>query len=128
FGIRIPQEVQVDFPRVMERMRRLRASISPIDSAARFRRLGVDVFLGQGKFTSSDTIDVEGQSLKFKKAVIATGARASPPPIPGLEQVNYLTNETVFSLTERPQRLGIIGAGPIGCELAQAFANLGSEV
>jgi pyruvate/2-oxoglutarate dehydrogenase complex dihydrolipoamide dehydrogenase (E3) component len=88
----------------------------------------VDVFLGQGRFASSDTIEVEGQNLLFKKAVIATGARAAVPPIPGLDQVKSLTNETIFSLTELPKRLGIIGAGPIGCELAQAFRNLGSEV
>ncbi len=102
--------------------------LSPNDSAARFQKLGVDVFLGQAEFLSSETIQVGGQTLRFKKAVIATGARASAPPIPGLDQVQYLTNETVFSLTELPARLGIIGAGPIGCELAQAFANLGSEV
>ncbi len=86
------------------------------------------MFLGQGRFASSDTIEVAGQKLQFKKAVIATGARASAPPIPGLDQVRSLTNETIFSLTELPKRLGIIGAGPIGSEMAQAFANLGSEV
>lgn len=128
FGVNTAERPEVDFPRVMERMRRLRASISPHDSAARFRDLGVDVFLGQGKFVSSDTIEVGGQSLKFKKAVIATGARAAAPPIPGLDQVPYLTNETVFSLTELPRRLAIIGAGPIGCEMAQAFIHFGSQV
>ena len=109
-------------------MRRLRAKISPNDSAARFRDLGVDVFLGGGRFTSSNTVQVGDQTLRFRKAVIATGARAAAPSIPGLDQVDYLTNESVFSLTERPRRLGMIGAGPIGCELAQAFANLGTEV
>lgn len=128
FGVDVPEGATVDFARVMERMRRLRAKISPNDSAARFRDLGVDVFLGEGRFTGPDAIEVGGQTLRFRKAVIATGARASAPPIPGLDQVNYLTNESVFSLTERPRRLGVIGAGPIGCELAQAFANLGSEV
>ncbi len=128
FGIDVPAGTNADFARVMERMRRLRAQISPNDSAARFRGLGVDVYLGGGRFTSSSTVQVGEQTLHFRKAVIATGARASAPPIPGLDQVPYLTNESVFSLTERPQRLGIIGAGPIGCELAQAFANLGSEV
>ncbi len=128
FGVEIPTGVAVDFGRVMERMRRLRAHISPNDSAARFRDLGVDVFLGGGRFTSSNTVQVGDQTLQFRKAVIATGARASAPPIPGLDQVEYLTNESVFSLTERPRRLGVIGAGPIGCELAQAFANLGSDV
>ncbi len=128
FGMDVPAGAAADFARVMERMRRLRAQISPNDSAARFRELGVDVYLGGGHFTSSNTVQVGDQTLQFRKAVIATGARASAPPIPGLDQVPYLTNESVFSLTERPRRLGIIGAGPIGCELAQAFANLGSEV
>lgn len=128
FGVDVPEGVQVDFAKVMQRMRRLRASISPNDSAARFRDLGVDVYLGSAKFTSNDTVEVAGQTLKFKKAVITTGARAAAPPIPGLDQVRYLTNETVFSLTELPTRLGVIGAGPIGCELAQAFARFGSEV
>lgn len=128
FGMNVPAGATADFAQVMERMRCLRAEISPNDSAARFRDLGVDVYLGGGRFTGPDTIQVGDRTLQFRKAVIATGARAAAPPIPGLDQVPYLTNESVFSLTERPRRLGIIGAGPIGCELAQAFANLGSEV
>lgn len=127
-GIHVPEGTTADFPRVMQRMRQLRANISHADSAQRFRDLGIDVFLGQGIFTGSNTVQVGDQTLDFKRAVIATGARASAPPIPGLDQVEYLTNESVFSLTELPQRLGIIGAGPIGCELAQSFALLGSEV
>jgi pyruvate/2-oxoglutarate dehydrogenase complex dihydrolipoamide dehydrogenase (E3) component len=109
-------------------MRRLRADISPHDSAQRFTELGVDIFLGTGKFTGPDTIEVGGQTLRFAKAVIATGARAAAPPIPGLKDVPYLTNESLFSLTELPKRLGVIGAGPIGCEMAQSFARFGSEV
>jgi len=128
FGTRVPAGVEVDFGKVMERMRRLRASISPNDSAERFRRLGVDVFFGQARFVDSNTVEVEGEKLKFRKAVIATGARASLPPIAGIDDVDYLTNETVFSLTELPGRMGIIGAGPIGCEMAQSFARLGAEV
>lgn len=128
FGLDVAAGTTVDFARVMERMRRLRAQISPHDSASRFRDLGVDVYLGGGRFTSANTVQVGDTSLHFRKAVIATGARAAAPPIPGLDQVPYLTNESVFSLTERPRRLGIIGAGPVGCELAQAFANLGSDV
>ncbi len=129
FGIRVPEGVEVDFGAAMERMRRLRARISPNDSAARFRDLGVDVFVGSGRFVDSETIDVDGTQLKFKRAVIATGARAAAPPIPGLDTVERpLTNESVFSLTERPNRLGVIGAGPIGSELAQSFARFGSEV
>ncbi len=118
----------LDFPRVMERLRRLRADIAPNDSAARFQSLGVDVFLGTGRFTGPDTIEVAGQTLRFKKAVIATGARASRPDTPGLAEAGYLTNETVFNLTELPPRLAVIGGGPIGCELAQAFARLGAQV
>jgi pyruvate/2-oxoglutarate dehydrogenase complex dihydrolipoamide dehydrogenase (E3) component len=128
FGIEVPDGTSVNFGAAMERMRRLRAQISPADSAARFRDLGVDIFLGNGRFVDADTIDVDGTKLKFKRAVIASGARAAAPPIAGLDQVSYLTNESVFSLTERPARLGVIGAGPIGCELAQSFAQLGSEV
>jgi pyruvate/2-oxoglutarate dehydrogenase complex dihydrolipoamide dehydrogenase (E3) component len=120
--------VEVDFGKVMERMRRIRADISPHDSAKRFTALGVDVFLGEGRFTGSDTIEVGGQTLRFAKAVIATGARAAAPPIPGLKVVPYLTNETLFTLTELPKRFGIIGAGPIGCEMAQSFARFGAEV
>lgn len=128
FGVNVPPETTVDFAKVMERMRRLRADISPHDSAQRFTELGVDVFLGAGTFTGPDTVEVGGQSLRFAKAVIATGARAAAPPIPGLKGVPHLTNETLFSLTELPQRFGIIGAGPIGCEMAQSFARFGSEV
>ena len=120
--------VEVDFGKAMERMRRLRADISPHDSAKRFTELGVDIFLGAGKFTGPHTIEVGGQTLRFTKAVIATGARAAAPPIPGLKDVSYLTNETLFSLTELPKRFGVIGAGPIGCEMAQSFARFGSEV
>ncbi|MGK0186662.1 MAG: pyruvate/2-oxoglutarate dehydrogenase complex dihydrolipoamide dehydrogenase (E3) component [Verrucomicrobiales bacterium] len=128
FGVNVPDGVTMDFGKAMERMRKLRADISPHDSAARFRDLGIDLFLGGGKFLDASTIEVAGQQLKFKKACIATGARASAPSIPGLQDVDYLTNETLFSLTELPQRLGIIGAGPIGCEMAQSFARFGSEV
>ncbi|RUL88026.1 mercuric reductase [Tautonia sociabilis] len=128
FGVRVPEGTLVDFAAVMERMRRIRAGISPHDSAARFRDLGVDVYLGAGRFTGPDALEVDGRSLRFGKAVIATGARASAPPIPGLEETGYLTNETVFSLTELPRRIAVIGAGPIGCELAQAFARFGARV
>ncbi|MHB1033430.1 MAG: mercuric reductase [Pirellulales bacterium] len=128
FGVEVPPGTKINFPAVMERMRRLRAEISPHDSAARFRQLGVDVFLGEGRFTSRDTIEVDGRTLRFRKAVIATGARVAEPPISGLAEAGFLTNETVFSLTELPQRLAVIGAGPIGCEMAQAFARFGARV
>jgi pyruvate/2-oxoglutarate dehydrogenase complex dihydrolipoamide dehydrogenase (E3) component len=120
---------EADFGAVMQRMRRLRARISANDSAQRYRdEKAVDVFLGTARFTGPDTVAVGDRTLQFKKAVIATGARAAEPPIPGLAEVGFLTNETVFSLTERPRRLAVIGAGPIGCELAQAFQRLGSQV
>jgi pyruvate/2-oxoglutarate dehydrogenase complex dihydrolipoamide dehydrogenase (E3) component len=128
YGVAVPPGARVDFPAVMARMRRLRASLSPNDSAQRFRSLGVDVFFGPARFTSPDTIEIAGRSLHFRRAIIATGARAARPDIPGLAEAGYLTNETVFSLTELPRRPAVIGAGPIGCELSQAFARFGSEV
>jgi pyruvate/2-oxoglutarate dehydrogenase complex dihydrolipoamide dehydrogenase (E3) component len=127
-GIRVPPGAEADFPAVMERMRRLRAKISDHDSARRFRELGVDVFLGEGRFAGPDRVEVDGKVLCFKRAVIATGARPVDPPVAGLTEAGYLTNETVFSLTELPRRLLVLGAGPIGCELAQAFRRLGAEV
>jgi pyruvate/2-oxoglutarate dehydrogenase complex dihydrolipoamide dehydrogenase (E3) component len=128
FGVHVPEGVAMDFGRAMERMRRLRASIAPHDSVKRFSDMGVDVFVGDGRFVDAHTVEVAGKRLAFKKAVIATGARAAAPPIAGLEEISYLTNETVFSLTELPRRLAVIGAGPIGCEMAQTFARFGSEV
>lgn len=128
YGVRVPLGAAVDFAAVMERMRRLRARISPNDSARRLRELGVDVFLGAGRFKARDTVEVAGKTLRFAKAVIATGGRAADLPIPGLSEAGYVSNETVFSLTELPRRMAVIGAGPIGCELAQAFARFGSQV
>lgn len=128
FGIQVPDGLKIDFAAAMERMRRIRSEISHHDSAQRFQDLGVDVYLGAATFMDDRHIDVAGTSLEFTKAVIATGARAFVPPIPGLDSVDYHTNETVFSLTECPARLAVIGSGPIGCELAQAFQRLGSQV
>jgi pyruvate/2-oxoglutarate dehydrogenase complex dihydrolipoamide dehydrogenase (E3) component len=128
FGITVPADVQVDFAAIMQRMRRLRARISANDSVWRFRDLGVDVFLGEGRFTRPDSLEVAGSRLRFSKAVIATGTRPAEPPIPGLSEAGFQTNETIFSLTTLPARLAVIGAGPIGCELAQAFARFGAKV
>lgn len=128
YGVIVPDGVRVDFPAVMDRMRRLRADLASNDSAQRFRGLGVDVFLGDARFTGSDSLEVGGAKLKFSRATIATGARATAPPIPGLSEAGYFTNETVFALTELPPRIAVIGGGPIGCELAQAFRRFGSEV
>jgi pyruvate/2-oxoglutarate dehydrogenase complex dihydrolipoamide dehydrogenase (E3) component len=119
---------RVDFAAAMARMRRLRAGLSLKDSAERFRGLGVDVYLGEGRFVAPDALEVDGRRLVFSRAVIATGARASGLPVPGLAEAGFLTNETVFTLTALPRRLVVIGAGPIGCELAQAFRRLGSDV
>src|SRR5690606_28903025 len=111
-----------------ERMRRLRADISRHDSAQRFKDLGVDVFIGRGSFKDDQTILVDDKELKFSKAVIAAGARAAELPIPGLKEAGTLTNETIFSLTQQPKRLAVIGGGPIGSELAQTFQRLGTQV
>ncbi len=128
FGVSVPDGASVDFGAVMARMRRLRAGISHHDSARRFAELGVDIFLGSAHFSGPGTVEVAGKTLRFKKAVIAAGARAVQPPVEGLNEAGYLTNETIFSLTERPRRLAVIGGGPIGCEMAQAFQRLGSQV
>jgi pyruvate/2-oxoglutarate dehydrogenase complex dihydrolipoamide dehydrogenase (E3) component len=117
-----------DFTRVMRRMRRLRAEISHHDSVQRFTDLGIDVFLGRGSFLAPDTAAVGDARLRFRRAIVATGGRPSTLPIPGLDESGFLTNETLFTLERRPERLGVIGAGPIGCELAQAFVRLGCQV
>jgi pyruvate/2-oxoglutarate dehydrogenase complex dihydrolipoamide dehydrogenase (E3) component len=128
-GVKVPDGVAVDFGAVMDRVRRVRAELSPQDSAWRFsRELGVDVFLGEAEFSGPDAVRVEGRALRFARAVVATGARAGHPPIPGLAEAGVLTNETIFDLTELPGHLAVVGGGPIGCELAQAFRRLGAEV
>lgn len=127
-GLRVSDQLAVDFPAVMERMRRLRAEISPDDSAARFQSLGVDVFFGQARFTGPATLDAAGQTLRFARAVIATGTQPRIPPIPGLLEAEPLTNESLFNLTELPPRLAVVGGGPIGVEMAQTFARFGAEV
>ena len=127
-GPAVAADATTDFGFAMARMRRLRAGISVVDSFEGARKAGVDVFLGDGRFLSPDTIEVEGKRLHFRRAVIATGARAAIPPIPGLAETGFRTNETIFNLTELPRRLVVIGGGPIGCELAQSFARFGSHV
>ncbi len=127
FGV-TSSDAKVDFGSVMARVRQVRSSISDHDSADRFQKLGIDVFFGKASFIDRDHVQAGDRTLRFKKAVIATGARATHPPIPGLSEADYLNNETVFTLVDRPRRLAIIGGGPIGCEFAQAFRRLGSEV
>ena len=109
-------------------LREVRARIAEHDSVERYVAAGVDVYLGAARFVSGDTVEVDGVSLSARRVVIATGASAAVPPIPGLAEARPLTNETVFDLHERPRRLAIIGGGPIGCELAQAFSRMNVEV
>lgn len=127
-GVAVPPGVKVDFGAVMARMRRIRAGLSHHDSAYRFKELGIDLFLGEARFAGRNNIEVGGATLTFKKAMVATGSRAMVPPIEGLAEAGYLTNETFFSLTDLPRRMAVIGAGPIGSELAQALQRLGSQV
>jgi pyruvate/2-oxoglutarate dehydrogenase complex dihydrolipoamide dehydrogenase (E3) component len=127
FGAQAPADIRVNFPAIMERMRRIRARLSRAESVHRVIAAGVDVFFGHATFTGTDTLTVDGVKLRFKKAMIATGARPDTPSIPGLAESGYLTNENVFDLTELPQRLLVIGGGPLGCELAQAFSRFGSQ-
>src|SRR5262249_53593886 len=129
FGVGLSIEPQVDFSEVMERMRRLRARISLVDSVSRIRdQYKVDVYLGEARFTAPDAIEVDGKRLEFDRAVIATGGRPAELPIPGLKEAGYYTNENIFTITELPRRMVVIGGGPIGCELAQAFQRFGSAV
>ncbi|KAL0045266.1 hypothetical protein WJX82_002237 [Trebouxia sp. C0006] len=127
FGVEV-DNVRVNFGRVMERMRELRAKMSANDSAKRFASMGVDVYQGHATFTSKHSIQVAEHNLNFATAVIASGGTARIPAIPGLKVVPYLTNATIFNLTELPARFGVIGAGPIGLELAQCMARFGSKV
>ena len=128
FGIRLCHDFEESFPAVMTRLRQIRSRLSLHDSARRFRSKGVDVYLGRGIFGGPHTIVVGGITLQFAKALIATGSRPAIPGIEGLERVGYLTTESISSLTQQPRRLAVIGAGPLGCELGQAFRRLGSEV
>jgi pyruvate/2-oxoglutarate dehydrogenase complex dihydrolipoamide dehydrogenase (E3) component len=123
-----PADPRPDLARVMERVARVIKGIEPYDSPERFRGLGVDVIMGSGRFVGPAAFEVDGRRLTAKNFVVATGSRPAMPPIAGLADVPYLTNETVFDLREPVPHLVIIGAGPIGSEMAQAFRRLGSEV
>jgi pyruvate/2-oxoglutarate dehydrogenase complex dihydrolipoamide dehydrogenase (E3) component len=128
FGLASRQVDATEFAGVMARLRAVRAGISKNDSAARYADMGVQVFLGEASFVDAHSVRVGEKLLRFRKAIIATGARAISPDIPGLVQAGFMTNESVFNLTELPKRLAVIGGGPIGCELAQAFRRFGAEV
>jgi len=119
---------RVDFARVMAGVQATIAAIAPNDSVARFEGLGVTVLRAEARFLDPDRVQAGQQVVRARRFVIATGARALVPPLPGLAVVPYLTNETLWELTALPERLVILGGGPIGCELAQAFARLGSRV
>lgn len=117
-----------DFDAAFAFARQIRSEIAPHDSVARYTELGVDVFLGEAQFKSANSVAVGETTLHGRRFLIATGARPVLPPIPGLTAAEPLTNESLFDLTVQPQRLGILGAGVIGCEMAQVFAQLGTEV
>ena len=127
FGISA-QGAQVDFAKVMAHVQSVIAAIAPIDSAERFTGLGVRVIMGQAKFIDRRTVAVGDIEIRARRFVIATGSTPALPPIPGIDSGPYLTNENIFKLTERPKDLIVIGAGPIGLEMAQAFRRLGSKV
>jgi pyruvate/2-oxoglutarate dehydrogenase complex dihydrolipoamide dehydrogenase (E3) component len=129
FGARVPGDIHVDFPFLVERMRRIRARISRQGFSARqLSLMGIDVYFGEGRFVQPNTVAVGDTALRFKKALIATGSRPIIPSIPGLVEAGYLTNENVFDSTESPRRFLVVGGGPLGCELAQAFCRLSSQV
>jgi len=128
YGIEIPKNWKVNFSAVMRRVHEVQTTLSPHDSANHFKSLGIDVFLGAGRFTGPNQLEVNNQTLKFKKAIIATGTQPVYLNINDLEASDYLTNQTIFSLTSLPARLAVIGAGPISCEFAQAFLHFGSQV
>jgi pyruvate/2-oxoglutarate dehydrogenase complex dihydrolipoamide dehydrogenase (E3) component len=127
-GGQVPTGVDMDFAAVMGRIRRIQTRLSRSESARGLSALGIDVFFGEACFSGPRTVTVAGKTLRFRKALVATGARPLPPTIPGLAEAGFLTNENVFGLTECPRRLLVIGGGPLGCELAQAFCRLGSHV
>lgn len=127
YGARAPARVEVDFPLAMERMRGIRARVARLSSATSIAALGVDLFFGTARFVGDDAIDLDGIRLQFKKALIATGSRSLLPTLSGLTEAGYLTNETVFDLTALPASLLVIGGGPVGCELAQAFCRFGTR-
>jgi pyruvate/2-oxoglutarate dehydrogenase complex dihydrolipoamide dehydrogenase (E3) component len=117
-----------DFNAVMARMRRIRSRLAEYHSADRLQSQGIDLYFCSARFAGPALVLAGDTPLRFKKAIIATGARPRASDIPGLDQIGYLTSDSVFDLTELPGRLGVIGGGPLGCELAQAFCRLGSRV
>jgi pyruvate/2-oxoglutarate dehydrogenase complex dihydrolipoamide dehydrogenase (E3) component len=117
-----------NFAKVMERVQQIVQAVEPHDSIERYSGLGVECIKGEGRILDPWTVQVNGQKLTAKAIVIATGARPFVPPIPGLSEIDYLTSDNLWSLRELPKRLVVLGGGPIGCELTQAFSRLGSQV
>lgn len=126
-GVRCPR-VEVDFAAVMAHVRAARDAIAPNDSMERYRALGVECIAGRARFLDPWTIEVGDRTIRARNVVIATGAEPAAPPIAGLDAVPYRTSETLWEMERLPERLSILGGGPIGCELAQAFSRLGSRV
>jgi pyruvate/2-oxoglutarate dehydrogenase complex dihydrolipoamide dehydrogenase (E3) component len=127
FGVN-GHEPQIDFGRVHDHIHGVIAAIAPNDSVERFEGLGVKVIQADARFTAPDTVEAGGSTIKARRFVLATGSRASHPPIPGLDDVPFLTNETIFERKAAPEHLIVIGGGPIGVEMAQAHRRLGAEV
>ena len=130
YGVQVRGDIEVDFGAVMRRMRRIRADLAPMDSVERFTGLGVDVYQGHGTFIGPDQLEVGYRTLRFRSAVLATGTRPVVPPIPGLAHIaaHTHTHRSIFNLATLPESLLVLGAGPVGCELAQAFARFGARV
>ena len=127
FGIEVP-ETKIHFEQVMDRIRDAIAEIEPHDSVERYTKMGVRCIEGRARLVDPHCVSVNGEEISSRSIVLATGARPQIPPIPGLREANPLTTESLWDITELPRRLVVIGGGPVGCELAQAFARLGSQV
>jgi pyruvate/2-oxoglutarate dehydrogenase complex dihydrolipoamide dehydrogenase (E3) component len=127
FGL-CAMEPEIEFLAVIDHVRGLRDALAPHDSPERLRRAGVDVIIAHGRFAGPGRIAADGRHPRYRTAVIATGSRLTVPDIPGLDAGQALTTDAARELSESPQRLVILGGGPTGCELGQAFARLGARV
>ena len=127
FGAQVPADIRLDFAAVMQRMRDIRARLSRTSSVHELVAAGVHLFFGQAHFIGPDALQLDGATLRFRRALIATGAQPDIPSIPGLVAADYFTNANIFDLTELPRRLLVIGGGPLGCEMAQAFCRFGAH-
>ncbi|GAA1448753.1 FAD-dependent oxidoreductase [Mycobacterium cookii] len=127
FGVTV-DEVRVDFAQVMEHVHGAVRQIAPVDSIEALEAAGVTVRTGHGRFVGEGALDLDGETVRFTQAVVATGAAPAVPPVPGLADLDYLTSDTVWDLTEAPRRVAVLGGGSIGCELGQGLSRLGIEV